>query len=51
MRSSVSAPWSEDAHEAAVSRLYGGIDFPIDNEVGLALGVSVGKVALAAWSN
>ena len=37
------------ANEAALSRLYGGIHFPIDNEVGLALGTSVGKAALAAW--
>jgi membrane-associated phospholipid phosphatase len=37
------------ANEAAQSRLYGGIHFPIDNEVGLALGVSVGEAALAAW--
>jgi membrane-associated phospholipid phosphatase len=37
------------ANEAALSRLYGGIHFPIDNEVGLALGMSVGEAALAAW--
>jgi membrane-associated phospholipid phosphatase len=37
------------ANEAALSRLYGGIHFPIDNEVGLALGTSVGQAALAAW--
>jgi membrane-associated phospholipid phosphatase len=37
------------ARQAALSRLYGGIHFPIDNEVGLALGISVGKAALAAW--
>jgi len=37
------------ANEAALSRLYGGIHFPIDNEVGLALGTSVGEAALAAW--
>jgi membrane-associated phospholipid phosphatase len=37
------------ANEAALSRLYGGIHFPIDNEVGLALGASVGEAALAAW--
>jgi membrane-associated phospholipid phosphatase len=37
------------ANEAALSRLYGGIHFPTDNEVGLALGISVGEAALAAW--
>jgi membrane-associated phospholipid phosphatase len=37
------------AAEAAVSRLYGGIHFRSDNEVGLALGTSVGEAALAAW--
>ena len=37
------------AREAALSRLYGGIHFPTDNEVGLALGISVGRAALAAW--
>jgi membrane-associated phospholipid phosphatase len=39
------------ANEAALSRLYGGIHFPTDNEVGLALGISVGKAALAAWQS
>jgi membrane-associated phospholipid phosphatase len=39
------------AREAAVSRLYGGIHFRTDNDVGLALGISVGEAALAAWSN
>jgi len=38
------------AHEAARSRLYGGIHFPTDNEVGFALGTSVGGAALAAWA-
>src|SRR5947208_8444680 len=37
------------ANEAALSRLYGGLHFPVDNEVGLALGMSVGEAALAAW--
>jgi membrane-associated phospholipid phosphatase len=37
------------AREAALSRLYGGIHFRTDNEVGLALGRSVGEAALAAW--
>ena len=37
------------AEEAAASRLYGGIHFRTDNEVGLALGTSVGEAALAAW--
>jgi membrane-associated phospholipid phosphatase len=39
------------ANEAALSRLYGGIHFPIDNEIGLALGSSVGEAALAAWGH
>ena len=38
------------ADEAALSRLYGGIHFRTDNEVGLALGISVGEAALAAWA-
>jgi len=38
------------AREAALSRLYGGIHFPIDSEVGLALGISVGEAALVAWA-
>jgi membrane-associated phospholipid phosphatase len=37
------------AAEAALSRLYGGIHFRTDNEVGLALGRPVGQAALAAW--
>ena len=39
------------AAQAAASRLYGGIHFRTDNEVGLALGTSVGEAALAAWSS
>jgi hypothetical protein len=39
------------AAEAAVSRLYGGIHFRTDNEVGLELGTSVGDAALAAWGH
>ena len=39
------------AAEAAASRLYGGIHFRSDNEVGLELGTSVGEAALAAWGN
>jgi membrane-associated phospholipid phosphatase len=38
------------AEEAALSRLYGGIHFRTDNEVGLALGISVGEAALEAWA-
>ena len=38
------------ADEAALSRLYGGIHFRTDNEVGLALGRSAGEAALAAWA-
>jgi hypothetical protein len=37
------------AEEAAVSRLYGGIHFPSDNEAGLELGRRVGTVALQAY--
>jgi membrane-associated phospholipid phosphatase len=39
------------AEQAAASRLYGGIHFRSDNEVGLALGTSVGHAALAAWGS
>jgi uncharacterized protein (TIGR03437 family) len=34
------------AQEAAISRLYGGIHFPIDNEVGLAHGTRIGAYAV-----
>ena len=37
------------ADEAAVSRLYGGIHFRSDNEVGLRLGRRIGRVALHAY--
>src|SRR5438552_3754530 len=37
------------AAQAAASRLYAGIHFRTDNEVGLELGASVGEAALAAW--
>jgi membrane-associated phospholipid phosphatase len=37
------------AEEAAVSRLYGGIHFRSDNEVGLVLGRRVAKAALARY--
>lgn len=37
------------ADEAAVSRLYGGIHFRSDNEVGLRLGRRIGNVALHAY--
>jgi hypothetical protein len=37
------------AEEAAVSRLYGGIHFRSDNEVGLELGRQVGRIALGAY--
>src|SRR5438093_6054535 len=39
------------AAEAAASRLYAGIHFRTDNEVGLALGTSVGEAALATWGD
>jgi membrane-associated phospholipid phosphatase len=38
------------AEEAAVSRLYGGIHFSSDNEVGLELGRRVGIAAVRAYS-
>jgi membrane-associated phospholipid phosphatase len=38
------------AEEAAVSRLYGGIHFSSDNEVGLELGRRVGTAAVEAYS-
>jgi membrane-associated phospholipid phosphatase len=38
------------AAEAAVSRLYGGIHFPVDNDSGLELGQKVGRAALLATS-
>jgi membrane-associated phospholipid phosphatase len=37
------------ADEAAVSRLYGGIHFRSDNDVGLVLGKKVGRVAVARY--
>ena len=37
---------AEMANEAAISRLYGGIHCPIDNDVGMALGRRVGRAAL-----
>jgi membrane-associated phospholipid phosphatase len=37
------------AEEAAISRLYGGIHFRSDNEVGLALGRRVGHFAISAY--
>jgi hypothetical protein len=37
------------AEEAAISRLYGGIHFRSDNEVGLSLGRRVGRVAIRAY--
>ncbi|MDQ3874844.1 MAG: vanadium-dependent haloperoxidase, partial [Actinomycetota bacterium] len=37
------------AEEAAVSRLYGGIHYRSDNEVGLALGRRIGSVAVRAY--
>ena len=41
--------WHALAREAAVSRLYGGIHFVSDNEQGLALGLQVASVCLAAF--
>ena len=38
---------AELADEAAISRLYGGIHCPIDNDTGMALGRRVGRAALA----
>jgi hypothetical protein len=42
---------STPAREAVLSCLYGGIHVRTDNEVGLALGISVGEAVLAAWSS
>jgi PAP2 superfamily protein len=39
------------AREAAISRLYGGIHFRSDNEVGLQLGHRLGTVALRAYDS
>ncbi len=36
-----------EAEEAARSRLYGGIHYPMDNEVGLAAGREIGRMVLA----
>ena len=38
--------FAERAEEAAISRLYGGIHFPIDNERGLEMGHQVGAVVV-----
>ena len=38
--------WWDLAHEAGMSRLWGGIHYPIDNETGLAQGEEVGKAVL-----
>lgn len=37
---------NELAEEAAVSRLYGGIHFPIDNEAGLVVGRTIGEAVV-----
>lgn len=37
------------AEEAAISRLYGGIHYRSDNEVGFTLGKRVGQVAVQAY--
>jgi membrane-associated phospholipid phosphatase len=37
------------ADEAAVSRLYGGIHFRSDNEAGLLLGKTIGRVAVTRY--
>jgi PAP2 superfamily len=39
------------ADEAAVSRLYGGIHYRSDNDVGLALGRRIGRVAVHAYGD
>jgi membrane-associated phospholipid phosphatase len=38
------------AAEAAISRLYGGIHFSVDNDAGLVLGRRIGQAALAQYS-
>jgi membrane-associated phospholipid phosphatase len=37
-----------DARQAAVSRLYGGIHWPIDNSTGLRMGQEIGRTVVAA---
>jgi hypothetical protein len=37
----------KQAEEAAVSRLYGGIHWPSDNNVGLEVGRQIGAIAVA----
>jgi hypothetical protein len=39
------------AHEAAASRLYGGIQFRSDNEAGLTLGRAVGAMAVGRYAS
>lgn len=38
--------WDHLAQEAGISRIWCGIHFPLDNEVGLALGKKIGQVAI-----
>ena len=40
---------ADRAEKAAISRLYGGIHFRSDNEVGLTLARRVGQVAVQAY--
>jgi hypothetical protein len=37
------------AEQASLSRIYGGIHFPVDGTEGLALGRRVARLALARW--
>ena len=39
------------AEEAALSRLYGGIHYRFDNEVGLRMGRKIGALAVQRWKN
>jgi membrane-associated phospholipid phosphatase len=39
--------WHAKAKEAAISRVYGGIHYPLDGTVGLRMGVDIGRLVVA----
>jgi membrane-associated phospholipid phosphatase len=43
--------WLDLAHESSVSRLWCGMHFPIDHQVGITLGERVGKATIQAFEN
>ncbi len=43
--------WAEIADEAGISRIYGGIHFHKDNELGKELGSNIGKILLTNYKN